>query len=306
MIGKEEFRRTQEQRVAVYSLIARLFEKPLNQDEIDLLAVGLEGAECMNAEMQHGLGVMGHYLRKRNSGTREVLNRDYTSAFYGIQDIDGRYALPYESAFEKPNQLIMGEGRRKVFNIYKKQALRLRDAIDVPEDHLSYMCEFMSVMAERSVKAFESDATEEVKESLLLQRAFLTAHVLSWYDEFSKLAEQLVEERFYRGALEFSGAFFKLDEDVIKSQLADLGAAHEKFDLAWWEAPRATDERHAYRPALEKSLCIRKKGGLCDKCTEACPMHIDPVLDRSGATRVECTKCGKCVEACPAGALSID
>ena len=45
MIGKEEFRRTQEQRVAVYSLIARLFEKPLNQDEIDLLAVGLEGAE---------------------------------------------------------------------------------------------------------------------------------------------------------------------------------------------------------------------------------------------------------------------
>lgn len=120
MIGKEEFRRTQEQRVAVYSLIARLFEKPLNQDEIDLLAVGLEGAECMNAEMQHGLGVMGHYLRKRNSGTREVLNRDYTSAFYGIQDIDGRYAMPYESAFEKPNQLIMGEGRRKVFNIYKK------------------------------------------------------------------------------------------------------------------------------------------------------------------------------------------
>ena len=72
------------------------------------------------------------------------------------------------------------------------------------------MCEFMSVMAERSVKAFESDATEEVKESLLLQRAFLTAHVLSWYDEFSKLAEQLVEERFYRGALEFSGAFSSL------------------------------------------------------------------------------------------------
>lgn len=306
MLSKEEFRRVQEERIAVYSLVARLFECPLEQCDIDTLAqANLAELPCDDAAMRHGLEVMGHFLRKRNSGTREALNRDYTSAFYGIQDIGGRYALPYESAFGDSSQLLMGAARRKVFNVYKKQALRLREGVDIPEDHLSYMCEFMGAMARKAADAHERGDSDGVKESLLLQRAFLRAHILSWYEELELLAGQLVEARFYRGVLEFAGAFFKLDDAALTVQLSDMGAARARFDLAWWEAPRSSDERHAYRPNLDKALCIRKKGGSCDKCVAACPVHIDPVLDRDGATRIDCTKCGKCVEACPSAALEI-
>ena len=63
----------------------------------------------------------------------------------------------------------------------------------------------------------------------------------------------------------FSGAFSGLDKDVIKSQL--LIWVPRTKNLIWPGGKRldATDERHVYRPALEKSHGIRKKGGLCDK-----------------------------------------
>lgn len=307
MIPKEEFKQIQERRKCVYTFIAKMFERPLAQKDIDALAqANLTSFDCGDNNMSHGLKVMALYLKKRNTGTREVLNRDYTSAFYGIQDIDGIYALPYESAYENPNQLLTGKGRRKVFNIYKRCALCLKEGLDTPEDHLSYMCEFLSILAQRCTIAYENEDISTVKENLLLEHAFIKAHVLSWYEKFAHVAAGIVEERFYKGLLEFSGAFFLLDEAVLISLLREAGVRSISFDLSRLEKPRTSDvseEKDIYRIRLDKALCIRKRGGLCGKCAEICPKHIDPVLDQKSTKFNECKNCGLCIEKCPAGAL---
>lgn len=46
------------------------------------------------AGIGHGLKVMGRYLAKRNTGTREMLGREYTCAFLGVQEAEGKVALP--------------------------------------------------------------------------------------------------------------------------------------------------------------------------------------------------------------------
>jgi hypothetical protein len=78
--------------------------------------------------------------------------------------------VPYESAFEGSDQRLMGAARSRVFNIYKKQALKLADGIDLPEDHLSFMCQFMAVMAKRAIDFKKEGNAEELHRNLLLQQ----------------------------------------------------------------------------------------------------------------------------------------
>ncbi|MCK6139966.1 molecular chaperone TorD family protein [Slackia exigua] len=306
-MATDSFIQTQQGRMALYNMVARLFERPLTRDDLEALtSANLADLDMGDERMAHGLKVMTNYLRRRNTGTHEVLNRDYTSAFYGIQNVDGRVAMPYESAFETENQLLMGPSRTKVFNIYKKQALKLDEGVDLPDDHLSFMCEFMSVMSDRAVQAYAAGNDEALRENLQLQRAFLKHHILNWYPKLEKLAGSIVEERFYRGVLEFAGAFFELDERVLKGLLSDVGGAHAKFDLAWWETPRPAARKHVYRPKLDTHRCIRKRGGTCIECFTACPVGIDPCADRGHGSKLECTRCGACEKACPAAALMVE
>ena len=76
---------------------------------------------------------MGRYLAKRNTGTREMLGRDYTCAFLGVQEAEGKVALPFESAFTSDHQRYMGEARGKVYNIYKRCSLSWQMASTFPK-----------------------------------------------------------------------------------------------------------------------------------------------------------------------------
>ena len=306
MITESEFETIQLNRAALYGFVARLFERPLGQEDIDRLAsADFSGLACGNETIDHGLHVMERTLAKRNTGTRELLNRDYTSAFYGTQTLGGKVAVPYESAFEGSDQRLMGAARSRVFNIYKKQALKLADGIDLPEDHLSFMCQFMAVMAKRAIDFKKEGNAEELHRNLLLQQAFLNAHILSWYPQLRQIASELVEGRFYRGVMEVAQGTFDMDAWVLKRLIREEGCASSKFDLTWWELPKPVmpGEKPTY-PRIDAKLCIRTNGGSCAECASACPVRIDP---RAVGKKEQsaCVNCGACVRACPTGAVSM-
>lgn len=307
MISCEEFVQVQDGRAALYRFVSRIFREPLSQEDIEAMARGgLSGFACGDQRMDHGAHVMTRYLAKRNTGTRELLNRDYTLAFYGIQGVDGRMALPYESAFGGEEQRLMGFARGKVYNIFKRQALKLCEGIDLPEDHLSFMCEFMAIMAERSGEAFKAGQMDEVRTCLRLQQEFLKHHILNWYPELASLVNQIVSERFYRGVMELVGGFFELDLQSLNALVAETGAASSAFNLAELELARpANDSKRKPYPVVDKRACIRKKGAMCLACVSICPEHIDPCADRAKHPQNECTHCGLCIKACPADALTL-
>ena len=309
MISYEEFVQVQNGRASLYRLVAKIFREPLSQEDIEALAQGgLSGFACGDQRIDHGVHVMARYLAKRNTGTRELLNRDYTLAFYGLQGVDGRMALPYESAFGGEEQRLMGFARGKVYNIFKKQALKLGEGIDLPEDHLSFMCEFMALIAERSCESFKADQMDSVRTYLRLQQEFLKQHILNWYPKLASLAGQIVSERFYRGAMEFAGGFFDLDLQNLNALVAETGASSIAFDLNELELahPVNTSKRKPKPyPVVDKHACIRKKGAMCMACVSICPEHIDPCADRKKHPQNECTHCGLCIQACPADALTL-
>ena len=189
MISLEEFAKIEANRAALYRFAAKLFRAPLTSEDIEMLAASdLATRAGDEAGIGHGLKVMGRYLAKRNTGTREMLGRDYTCAFLGVQEAEGKVALPFESAFTSDHQRYMGEARGKVYNIYKRCSLRLADGIDLPEDHLSFMCDFMAAMIDRTVTLFEEKDDASLHQNLLLQRAFLDRHIRNWFPASPRLS----------------------------------------------------------------------------------------------------------------------
>ena len=196
-----------EERRSLYSLVSLLFAAPLTQEQIDRLGdAGLSERE----DVSHGLAVMGKCLRKHDADTRQALAVDYTGTFYGMRTTGGRAALPYESAHdaEGGEQMLMGKARARVYNVFKKHALRL----------------------------------------LTTQRSFLAHHIASWYPRFAQLALSLSKERFYHGALEFAQDFFALDADLLDDAIAavedetGLRAEDVALDMEWLETPPRDDE----------------------------------------------------------------
>ena len=60
----------------------------------------------------------------------------------------------------------------KVYNIYKKQALKLAEGIDLPEDHLAFMCDFMAMLADRAVEARAASDMGKIERAILCLLVF--------------------------------------------------------------------------------------------------------------------------------------
>lgn len=212
-----------EGRIAFYSMLAGLYFQPLTSSQIEVMAsADLVPNDRVNEEFDRGVKDLGRYLQVRNSGTRQELAVDFTSSFGGMHTYEGRYALPYKSFFMEGDPLFFAEGHKEVFDAFKKACVRKREGLDYPDDHLSFLCEFMALMGERCLHAWEQGGEDQVRESLELSRSFLQAEILSWFDDFSALARTLIHTRFYRGVLSLSKGYFLLDLEVLRDLATEV------------------------------------------------------------------------------------
>ncbi len=229
----QEIIEVQQMRAETYRFFARLFLKPLTEKDLDAIAAGgIAGEKTGSAQIDHGMKMMANYLSRRNTGTCDQLNCDYTAAFYGVMTNDGRVAIPYESAFEDANQRYMGAARAKVFNIFKHCSLKLLEGVDLPDDHISFMCEFMAIMAERSIDELRQGNQVELAQNLAIQSAFLKTHINNWFPALVREADAILDQRFYKGALEAASAFFAEDEAILRDVEKATGAKDRSFALS--------------------------------------------------------------------------
>lgn len=219
----EEVRSALEGCTAFYATLASLYFKPLTQEQIDGIATtDFSAYEGINADFDEGLRDMLVFLRRRNSGTRQELAVDFTAAFAGTSIYKGKSAVPYKSVFMPGKGLLYGEGRKSVFDAYKSACVRMRDGIDLPDDHLSFMCEFMGKLALRAAESLEEGDRKEAVHTIETSRSFLEDNILSWFDEFTDLASHIISTRFYRGVMKMTRGFLLFNRDMLDDMSAAL------------------------------------------------------------------------------------
>ena len=216
-----------EGRVASYRMFSRLFLKPLSDSDIEDLvsmdlisrALDLEGTGLL----AEGFNDMGRGLRKRHTGTRQMLATDYTMCFDGVETVGEEVAVPYASIFLGEKALFNQQPRNEVYQLFFIEGVGLKKNIDLPEDHISFELEFLAILSERAFAAFQSDDLDEFRRNLKLSRDFTHNHILSWFGLLAKRAYKILKTRFYRGVIKATEGYLRLDLQIIDELLGDDG-----------------------------------------------------------------------------------
>jgi TorA maturation chaperone TorD len=206
-------------RSASYRMFARLFLRPLQEEDIDDLvsmdlmarAADLEGT----GPLAEGFNDMGRALRKRHTGTRAQLGTDYTMCFDGLESVDEQVAVPYASVFLGTEALLYQEPRAEVYKLFKAEGVGVKAGIDLAEDHLSFELEFLAVLSDRAMASLESSQGGAALRSLGLSQEFITGSILTWIGLLAERANKLLKTRFYRGALKAVRGYLELDLQII-------------------------------------------------------------------------------------------
>ncbi|WP_165045044.1 MULTISPECIES: TorD/DmsD family molecular chaperone [unclassified Adlercreutzia] len=212
-----------EGRAAFYDLLASIYFRPLTQEQIEnIAAMDLSVYADVNEQFADGLNDITRYLRKRNTGTRQELAVDFTTSFGGAASWKGMYATPYESCFTSEEGFMFQESYHEVYQLFKQNGVGRAEGYDYPDDHLSFMFEFLVIMSNRTVTALREGDRATALENVKISQDFLQAHVLSWFDLLVERATLLQKTRFYRGILKISKGFFLFDADVLDELRAEL------------------------------------------------------------------------------------
>jgi putative dimethyl sulfoxide reductase chaperone len=214
-----------EARAVFYEMLASLYFEPLKQEQIDRMAqIDLSPYAAINESFAQGLKDMSRYLAKRNTGTRLELAVDFTSAFAGTKTFEGRSAVPYKSVFTSEEGLLYQAGYREVFSAYKREAVKKQSGLDYPDDHLSFMCEFMALLSRRALASLNQNEVNEALHDFKVSLDFLRAHIASWFDDFADLSNLILKTRFYKGVLEMTRGFFACDDETLCELIEQVGA----------------------------------------------------------------------------------
>lgn len=212
-----------EGRRSFYDLLAALYFKPLTSEQIDNFEkFDLSAYAEINESFAEGANDIVRYLNKRNSGTRQELAVDFTGCFGGVSTWKGRYAVPYESVFTSDEGLLYQGSFHEVHSLFKSGGIARAEGYDYPDDHLSFMFEYLGILTTRAIRSLGESDAESALRHLAVSREFLDNHILSWFDRFADIASNLLATRFYRGVLKITKGFLVFDSDLLDEITANL------------------------------------------------------------------------------------
>lgn len=230
MSPNEEVASEIESRSRFYRMLSKFFYWPYSQEELD--SIDAEDLKALSESvldplMSQGYNDMYRSLRRRTTGTREILNSDFTRCFMGTTTFRGIACVPYASVFLNPGGELMGKARNEIRRVYRANRIELEGGIDLPEDHLSFEFEFMAILGERCAQALREGRLNEAENAIDLQVDFLEKYILSWSDRMFDLSVELVRTRFYRGVIKVTKGFLSDELDSLAFLASEIEGLRE-------------------------------------------------------------------------------
>lgn len=218
MDGKNEFGQINESRAQIYRMLGSLYFTELTASQIRSLAkLDQTTFEGLDPELARGAREVKRALGHLHPGLREDLAVDYAHVFLAAGSTkDETRAVPYESVYTSEEGLLMGPARQSVYRVMLKEGVLPDASLHVPEDHLSFECEFMAHMADKSTQALRAGDAAEAARCMDVQREFRTEHLANWIDDFYDAVDRCCRTRFYRGVALMTRAFIRIDAELLE------------------------------------------------------------------------------------------
>lgn len=187
-------------RSSFYRLLSGIYYLELTTEQLEAIEAFRPSAEELgNQDIACGFTMMSHFLRTYLGDARQELAADFAHTILAIGAQNKRMALPYESVFTSAEGLLMQESRDDVYLTFRREGTALAQGTDLPEDHLSFMFEFVAMLCDRFAKCVENGQLDEARRNLQVQDGFIASHIDNWIDEYCTALEASARTEFYRG-----------------------------------------------------------------------------------------------------------
>lgn len=211
-------------RANMYGLLAGIFRKELDYDQICELKHMQFPTNTGNASMDQGFKDLFEYLRNAWQGSTTELAIDYSRTFIGNGTSGYSAAYLYESVYTSERRLLAREARGEVLQYYRHNNLKKGVWNDL-EDHLALELEFMQRMSLRTAEALVNDEEEEALNSLRCQYDFVRNHLNNWLPMMAGDVLKFSETKFYQGAARVVLGYCEEDERLLAELLQDAPEA---------------------------------------------------------------------------------
>lgn len=216
-------------RQALYALLARCWDAPLDGSTLALLASSELGMLCElvdEAADREGPSLAdcrARIVESAPSVSAEDAEKAFNWFFLGV----GTRLAPWESVYVSPDRLIFQASTLAVRGAYAAAGFAAKRKGSEPDDHIATECDFMAKLALRTQEAFGAKDEAACRKALETSRVFLDAHlgVLS-----AKFADALSEEvgeslsrrsdpamKLYGELACFSAAFARKDSALLET-----------------------------------------------------------------------------------------
>ena len=211
-------------RVSFYRMLGGLYLNELSEEDVERLSQGSFASSDLGVTPRRTRGFP--IWRLISAVLLETCARSLPSISParssppGFTKNAGR--LRYESVFTSATGLLMQEARDDVYRYYCESGVEVDESLRMPEDHFSFECEFMALLADRSADKLAVGDTAGCLDDVNLQASFYADHLANWVDSLCACLEGCARTRFYRGVAKLTRGFVVEDGQLIEEMKGEL------------------------------------------------------------------------------------
>lgn len=217
-LTKEEYIEMFDARAHMYGLLAGMYRKELELDQINELRQMKFPTATGNASTDQGFSDLYAYLKTAWEGSVAELKVDYSRTFIGSGVSGYSAAYLYESVYTSDRRLLAREARGEVLQYYRNNNLCKGQWNDL-EDHLALELEFMQIMSMRTRDALRSDDEDLALNHIRCQYDFVRNHLNNWLPMMAGDVLKFSETKFYQGVAMITLGYCEDDEKLLEELL---------------------------------------------------------------------------------------
>lgn len=215
-------------RASMYGLLAGLFRKELELDQINELKDMKFPVGTGNDSLDQGFRLLYEYLKTAWEGSVTELKVDYSRTFIGSGVSGYSAAYLYESVYTSERRLLAREARGEVLQYYRNNNLT-KGAWNDLEDHVALELEFMQILSMRTRDALAEGDENTALNLIRCQYDFVRSHLNNWLPMMVGDVLKFSETSFYRGAALVALGYCEDDESLLAEVLD--GAPEEPVEI---------------------------------------------------------------------------
>lgn len=219
LFGMPELSEYFEQASDTYRFLGNAYVRELTEEQISALAEADLSCPDDGSALSEGFMRLRSYLNRRGCSARKDLAVDYARIFLAAGVYEGDTAVPYESVFTSEEGILMQDARDDTVRAYRTYGMAVDPELNVPEDHLGFQLEFVSMMCGKVSALLREGQGSEAKAVMGDLADFVRFHLLNWVPALQERVAHYAEFAFYPAIVQITIACLEDTEQVLREAL---------------------------------------------------------------------------------------